>query len=435
MTRYEGRLVRVVQLYCGLIVSISLASCSLARGTAQLDRTPGVATALSVNPTSFSEPLTPSSSLGAPATPMHTSASQSTPSSVLKLELRCPSNPEVPLDDLSLDSSIRLVVADQVETGPEAWRLVGRNSGPQAIPNVMSGDHTYTQWPIISPNGHWLAYFKYRANNRDLWITSAIGDEQLNVLPDISLTSEVQVLWANEQTMYVSQYEGDQETGHWQVMRIQPLSGEHQVLQGAQVPGGVRVEYAFSPDGLRLIQKDLERPSPWQLFDYLTGSTHAILPSLGSTSVPASQGIYLQWTPFGISLAYLDEHVLTYVVNLSVEEAESTESVAQVATNVNPGQTSEIVWWSTDGTEIAFKGWTGNLESATSTFQLLDIPHNTIFSYCVVPSLAYPSPDGRFMAWDTYDPQTLARWVTILDTTTGQYAKLSDWYMLGWASI
>lgn len=125
------------------------------------------------------------------------------PSILPKTSLNCPDNKVVPLQELGLSPSTRVILHDDKWQG--VWTISGENPEPKRITNLHPDARISSIG--ISPNGKWFLYSVFREKQDgvafyDFWISSITGEQQWIAISN----AEGNVHWADNETVEVWKY-------------------------------------------------------------------------------------------------------------------------------------------------------------------------------------------------------------------------------------
>ena len=100
-----------------------------------------------------------------------------------------------------------------------------------------------------------------------------------------------------------------------------------------------------------------------------------------------------------------------------------------------------IRWVSRDGSLFSLEH---SSQDSESQFYLFDVRKMALRDYCLIPrsqgSSIYSSPDGKLLAWsvstrDATQSNKEAKQILMLEISTGRYARIADFEMLGWGKV
>jgi TolB protein len=188
---------------------------------------------------------------------------------------------------LSPDGSAVVFVSNR-SGSYELWRQAIRNGGPDGPPVRLTDHGDNVALPAFSPDGAWVAYFRARGANRDIWMVPASGGSPVQVTEDPSQDLQPAFSPDGGSLAFVSGRSGREHV--W----IQPMAGSRRTGEPWQLTDGEDPDFlpVWSPDGTTMA---FNRSGEIWLSHAARGSTPRRLTSDAGAQV-------LRWEPDGTSL-------------------------------------------------------------------------------------------------------------------------------------
>ena len=347
----------------------------------------------------------------------------------MPIESRCPDQAEVPLSDLGLRESDRLIVYLFRDGKEESLSLLDRNMDLTPFPRDTGGS--------ISPDKRWF-FFREREKDHDtyeLWVSSIDGETSVRVLGGLPWTSNF--YWTDNHTLVDVDMDASAA-----VLRIDPFVPRIETLDTVILDVD-RWIFAFSPDATKVIylQYEYQHPTSFMLHDFSTGEDQSIFPGMDPSRI--QNPVFLNWKSPKVSLAFMDGNILELALNVPPEQLAQQHFPQQrilFPENSHPRIYARLPGgWSTDSRylaiELTFKD--GSIDpTGQDWFYILDTSRWVLYDYCLPsPGLLFASSDERFLAWDAKkeNPERLGTYV--LELATGKRAWIDDWEVLEWGAI
>ncbi|HLB49998.1 MAG TPA: hypothetical protein VJL59_23505 [Anaerolineales bacterium] len=422
-------------------------------------------------------------------TPINTATTTPTPI-VPTTEEHCPDQREIALTDLGLDKTTRLLVRPSQRQTQEVWTISGANPIPQLVSGSQAEAGWFYSFHGVSPDGKWLLFRKsHPSDNQEyVWLISVDGREKRDVLSfkyeegslyiqpatgeQAWVVSNVDygplIYWSaeNQITLAAQEINTSSLDPSYPVFTIEPFSLEGRPVFASDETAGWNLGFQLGPGyskggGAYEIYKGTlgdGSDSEFFLYDRAHGSSQPVFQWLRNQDWIVWDYATLEgfryWQdesgletmviiqPYGFDLATgLD---FATVMNAS----DYSEIMKPVIIPPGEGYLDEyrspnlmIRWVSRDGSLFSLEH---SSQDGESQFYLFDLRNMALRDYCLIPrsqgSSIYSSPDGKLLAWsvstrDATQGNKEAKQILMLEISTGRYARIADFEMLGWGKV
>jgi hypothetical protein len=370
----------------------------------------------------------PSNIITASVTPARTALPQTVTIVNPPIEKRCPDQPDVPLSDLGLNESTRLIVTpDMPYENINSWVLVDATLKTRHIFADIS-NKAFNYW--ISPNKQWIALrlrddvtYKY-----SFWITSIDGQQRNRLIREVKPTTLFQ--WTDNQTLMAFDYDTSAPT-----LRLHPFTTPTTEELKPVLLDLEFLAYDFNPDATKLIYlKPYERPRRWVYYDYLTGESQTAFPDMDVRQIEGSYNVFVNWRSENFSLAVMLQNRLELALNVPADTLSKQEFPEYQIIFSEGNWWNFIEWWSMGNRYIAFDRDISLMHDGPYRSYILDTDRWVLYDYCIDARGMRFSADERFFATTEYEGESL-KGTTIVDISSGKRALLKGVNLVDWAEV
>lgn len=215
------------------------------------------------------------------------------------VEKRCPDQPDVPLSDLGLNESTRLIVTpDKPYENINSWVLVDATLKTRHIFADIS-NKIFNYW--ISPNKQWIA-LRLRDDvtfKRSFWIASIDGQRRNRLIREVKPTTLFR--WTDNQTLMAFDYDASAP-----ILRLHPFTTPMMEELEPVILDLEFLAYDFNPGATKLIYlMPYEQPRRWVYYDYRTGESQTAFPDMDVRQIEGSYNVFVNWRSENFSLAVM----------------------------------------------------------------------------------------------------------------------------------
>jgi hypothetical protein len=344
------------------------------------------------------------------------------------IEKRCPDQPDVPLSDLGLNESTRLIVTpDKPYENIDSWVLVDAAQKTRHIFADIS-NKIFNYW--ISPNKQWVALrlrddvtYKY-----SFWIASIDGQRRNRLIREVKPTTLFQ--WTDNQTLMAFDYDASAP-----ILRLHPFTTPTMEELEPVILDLEFLAYDFNPDATKLIYlMPYERPRRWVYYDYRTGESQAAFPDMDVSQIEGSYNVDVNWRSENFSLAFTLHDRLELALNVSADTLSSSMFPEYQIIFPDESVWLYVNWWSAESRLIAFTRIFSLDRTGPSHSYILDTQRGVLYDYCTGTKGIRVSADERFFATTEYEGESL-KGTTIVDISSGKRALLKGVNLVDWAEV
>jgi hypothetical protein len=365
----------------------------------------------------------------ASVTPVRTALPQPVTIISPPVEKRCPDQPDVPLSDLGLNESTRLIVTpDKPYENINSWMLIDATLKTRHVFAYIPTENVFTYW--ISPNKQWVALMlKNDDDNYSLWIASIDGQQRKRLLGEVRYSTWFR--WTSDQTLVAFDYDASAP-----ILRLHPFTTP--TMEELE-PVFLDLEfyaYDFNPDASKLIYLTpiYLKPAHWVLYDYLTGVSKAAFPEMDFSQIEGSYNVFVNWRSENFSLAVVLQNRLELALNVPADILFKQEFPEYQIIFSEGNWWNFIEWWSAGNRYIAFDRDFSLVQEGPYLSYILDTERWVLYDYCIDARGMRFSADERFFATTEYEGERL-KGTTIVDVSSGKRALLKGVNLVDWAEV
>ncbi len=342
---------------------------------------------------------------------------------------RCPDQSDVPLSDLGLNESTRLIVTpDKTYENINSWMLVDSTLKTRHVFADITSENVFTYW--ISPNKQWVALMlKNDDDNYSLWIASIDGQQRKRLLGEARYSTWFR--WTSDQTLVAFDYDASAP-----ILRLHPFTTPTMEELEPVVLDLEFYAYDFNPDASKLIYLTpiYLKPAHWVLYDYLTGVSKAAFPEMDVSQIEGSYNVFVNWRSENFSLAVVLQNRLELALNVPRDTLFKQEFPEYQIIFSEGNWWNFIEWWSAGNRYIAFDRDFSLVQEGPYRSYILDTDRWVLYDYCIDARGMRFSADERFFASTEYEGESL-KGTTIVDISSGKRALLKGVNLVDWAEV
>ena len=146
---------------------------------------------------------------------------------------------------LARDGSQLVFVSDRWGGRSQVWLQELADGRPEGLPTRLTDQPGHASQPALSPDGRWVAYYRYDGEERDLWLIPTVGGRPVRLTTDPG--SDVQPAWSPDGRQLAFASNRDTMFAVW----LLPVADGQQVGPPTRLtPPGLPAERPlWSPDG------------------------------------------------------------------------------------------------------------------------------------------------------------------------------------------